>query len=469
MKTLGFLVAMAVAAQISAIAAPSPLCGEVDEHEGCWMPIEDMQGCHAWRHSHIKIMDAKKSLAWEGDGECVNGLLHGDGKLTERTEYPDGDWFEHAWAGSVVAGKRDGVGTSTSEDWTGWRTRVELHVEDGQVQNQVGAREEWDGGGTHRSVNAVGGRWHGPFRETYGGEARGGHQTDGQYVENNRDGRWETTYGDGGTRVFHYEESRLRGPDVHVSPNGERWQGEWRKGSRYEGKWAWLKADGSVAISATFVGAEVTELETPGVRLAEGTPPAQGRAPINGAFGINFGPAGMGQLTTLTCFEPSIIHDWPQDIWPEEREEVSCATALLEDESWIAFGSRLEIKQPPRPIAGGQRYYVRSNLEKGITEVSVIVGQFDSREPCEEEGERINEMLVGKYGLCKIFSYESWLNVVGQCDGKGLAERRVKADCDQSADDRFFVNLEYEIVAEDQRRATAEEWLRDGKPSADDL
>ena len=319
----------------------------------------------------------------------------------------------------------------------------------------------------HRVGDRKGGNWHDAFREAYSGQARGGHQTEGHYINGKRDGRWDTIYGDGGARVFHYDENKLHGLEVHVSPSGERWEGEWRNGKRFQGRWVWLRADGAVAISASFVGAQVTELETSGMHLAEGTPPAPGRAPINGAFGISFGPAGMGQLMTLNCLEP-LNASWMMHSWTDEQEAVRCATALLEDDSWTTFSLPLEVKQPPRPIAGGQRYYVRPSLEMGITEISTIFGQFDSWEACLEEQARISEMLVRKYGPCKIFVNENWHNVVGQCDAKGLAERRVKTDC-KSGDGRYAASLAYEIVTEDERRATTRAWLRDGNPSVDEL
>lgn len=468
------LAAIVLLGQITATAAPSPLCSEAKEDDdGCWLPaiVNNSNRCYAWQHEPPDA-DGEVSLAFTGVADCRRGVLHGDGTLTLRLHPSDPDadfWFERTWVGVLAAGRRHGAGTSTwglVTDESPPNTRREEVYGNGRLH---GPFKEWTGNDAQASGNFVRGKLHGDYRHVYTGDYRGGYRTDGQYVQGSREGRWVTGFGDGGSHEFRYLDDEKHGLSVRVSPAGHRWEMQWTNGEPYEGQWVRLTEDGTPGVTATFVAGKVKSLEFPQASLPEGTPPSGGRAPVVGAFGISLGPAGANQLVALRCLEPVNWASAPSE-WTNDQKALPCASLMAAEDSLWAY---LQIEEPPQPIGGGQRYYVRAGSSDGISEISAHVGQFESEEACGEEEVRIETILRDKYGQCKDYRYEEWQrghSPVGQCDRRGLPEREIIAYCDEDeAQGRHFLRLSYEVVDDWEREEMIEAWMREAKPNPSEL
>ena len=211
-----FCVATAALAQVTAQAAPTPLCGESSDSKGCWLPLENTPGCHLW----LPVLSAEldSTYSFEGEAECADGRLSGTGKLSRR--FTAGFRFEAT--GTFVNGRQEGrfvediTQSGSASDFSLNRKSVGRYV----AGERHGTWEET--ADSHRTVRTFErGQLHGSFSRASTSPRRGGHQIEGRYSDGKPTGVWVTRYGDGGSEevayaagMRHGESGRCRRPAI---------------------------------------------------------------------------------------------------------------------------------------------------------------------------------------------------------------------------------------------------------------
>ena len=341
------------------------------------------------------------------------------------TIQPKEEGWTYATDGAFVKGRLEGHVSHemSGTDVTSFRQEVEYL--EGEWHGRF---ESWRPDGEYTLQHYVRGKRHGQAAGEYpnASEHRGGETLKiGQYVDDERDGRWVYEYGDGGSSEIHYSGGEL-GLAIQISPSGERYEARYLHGDRHQGEWIRVSG-GRTTVVVRYADGTVTDVLLPGADLP--TSSASGGEPLDGGFGLVFGPKGVEQIRGLLCLEP-VLNSWPGT----EDVEVSCVSQLgSEIESGEAT---LRLKRPPAPITGGRHYEVRVDAEVGVRRITGHLGRYDENWlQCEEEAQRISAIVAEKYGTCREFRrYDGEEQAVaGKCDGRRLPERKVVASCDYSS------------------------------------
>ena len=447
---LAILFGLALAAASGSAAPPEltdSLCGKFQADGPCWLPIDGQAACGTWwsgfEHSDM-------SSSFEGRINCEAGLLSGSGTLTVRGLSDSWQRYE----GAFVDGRMEGPFEWLSHDGSRGRTDYRQGV-------RHGVEEVHSADGLHVVANHVLGELHGKRVVTY---------ANGRRVEE------------------HYDEDRRHGLEIEVFPNGDREERTWREDRPYRGSpWTIRDKEGTILVSATVVDGKTTAIDLPSARLPSADPPSGDRAPLDGAFGIDFGPDGFEQVKALTCqvrpdgrlkdvpCDDRVFRSLVNQIWTVRR------TSVLERSSSFVTAT-VWLKVPPRPIAGAREYNITVNPYLGVSSAEVEFWMPPSDPSsgrlagCRDEEERLEALLIGKYGQCRDFLDDGreWPRI-GQCDAIDLPMRIVRLDCTfRDSGWRFdeptvVLDLEYEVLTESHRRELQDRWAKHAKPTADEL
>ena len=197
----------------------------------------------------------------------------------------------------------------------------------------------------------------------------------------------------------------------------------------------------------------MTALDLPLARPPTAGSPRDGRSPLDGAFGILFGPAGVEQVKLLTCLA-------------DDGSRLPCLSDMAE----ILFSNypytQVEIEEPPKPPPAGRDYRLQVSPHQGVFRIQAMVGSYETMEACREGSARLEELLAEKYGRCRAYLDDgSSHEVIGQCDSRQLPERRAWAACVGGVATGLF----YELVSADERERMIKAWGKHRPISADDL
>ena len=463
-------------AQTALGGAPGPLCADVEEVEGggCWLHVENQTGCHIWFS-----YQADWKPTFQEEANCIDGALNGTGVIQLR--WKDELWQTHT--GSFSEGRlKDGrIVIERPDDGRVWRQSYmdgKLHGpwfharpegERGGVQIQgeyvegerVGHWVSKYGDGGVTEEHYVADRRQGPFYQTIPSAPRGGVQITGSYHDGwDKEGRWFWNYGDGGSLERQFTSGDLDGEETGVGPGGQdRWVLTWNLGEPHHGDYRHYAGDGSLTATASFVNGVGTACSLPGAQLPPATLPREPLAPVEGGFGIDFGPAGVEQVKGLTCVN-------------DETDE-PCMSQLARLCAGRSGG--LHIREPPRPIPGGRHYEVSVSPKIGVVSVAAEVGEFDSYDAAVSEERRLYEILREKYGPCRDYTQDFWkgsrrdleIHPAGNCDERGLPQRVVITR--PSLVSPYTISLRYMVLDEDAREFHERAWADNRAITADDL
>ncbi len=437
---------------------------------------------------------------WEGP--WVDGVQKGKWTFVDYEEV-DGEFREsEREEGPVVNGKRHG-------DWIRVRDNGEAvtayvngrrhgpYVEEfGDGRRQTGEYREGERVGRWVTVdsaediveeqNWVQGKLHGKFVSTDRNGDMADRQVTGNFSQGLRDGLWVASYDVGGSTEETYVAGKKHGPEVETLANGFRRVGGFSDGWR-TGQWSLMRPSGDdVLVEATYANDEATDLVVRGASLPSATAPPPGRAPLDGAFGLLFGPEGIDQIRGLECTGGRSCLGALADalLWTSPKQEEVHDSAIW----YPAFHSRdvddpvkyLSIRQPPLPVAGGNGYGVEISAESGLVAINTEIGEFSAEDSCEVEERRLRDLLTSKYGECTDYRYDARAlgrTPIGQCDSRGMAERKITAFCHEKrgyVDGEFrtkhhYVRLSYKVVLEAERTVILNAWLKHGQVGAEDL
>ena len=333
--------------------------------------------------------------------------------------------------------------------------------------------------------NYLQGQLHGEFNSVYGEGYSTDHRVAGSFLHGLRDGTWVANFDEGHWSEETYVAGMKHGAEVKKHADGFRREGSFSNGRR-TGKWSLRNGANDVLVKATFSDDEVQELVLPGAAIPSSTPPA-GRAPIDGAFGLLFGPDGVDQVKRLECDGGqsclAVIAD--KLLWtsPGEKEPNDSDYWWPEPSAWVwglGRSAYLRIHQPPRPVAGGRNYRVSVSPEHGLVSISTDIGEFPTEDSCEAEEQRLQDLLESKYGRCTDYRFEDWqvgFIPIGQCDDRGLPEREISAFCAEETEfvdgeertKHHYVALSYEVLLKEERVTILNAWLERGQVDAADL
>ena len=244
-----------------------------------------------------------------------------------------------------------------------------------------------------------------------------------------------------------------------------------------------------VLVEATYANDEAKDIVFRGAPFPSATAPPPGRAALDGAFGLFFGPAGIDQIKDLECeagrsclgaLADRLLWTVPELERTHESAYWSPPPVYRVDGSLLRSIETLSIPRPPRPVAGGKAYGVRLSAKAGLFGIHTEIGEFPTEDPCEAEAARLRDLLTGKYGQCTDYRYRAGSFArapIGQCDSRGMPERKVTAFChakteyvnDEARTKHHYVRLSYEVMLEAERKAIRSTWLKHGQVGLEDL
>ncbi len=526
-----------------------PICTGEEGEPACWILIETMPNCHVWN----RVPRPSETVTFDGSAECQGGRLTGDGTLTwSWTDDGESVTRKGDGPGPYVDGRRDGIWViSLGDDWQSKGEYVagkevgrwDTFDADGRI---VGGGEyvhgspngyweiaTWDGFRAKGEYvdGKIEGKWVFPHADGYvttgeymSGEPTGrwllvdareeiieeknytvgklqgkyfymhkdpDYQVTGSFANGLRDGTWVAIPKDreSGSVEVTYVDGMKHGAEVLISEDGFRRIGNFENGQR-TGQWSLFDQSDNVLFEASFSQDEVQDFILNSASLPSSTAPTVGRAPIDGAFGLLFGPAGFNQITQLTCGNRSCLDEMAVTMlwaYPSRTERYN-----YDGSRWFLseyYSGYFELRpgghivsdiHPPRPVAGGSDYTAKLTWDAGVTGISAKIGSFQSEDSCEVEALRLRELLRGKYGECTDYRYNNGTYgraPIGQCDSRGLPERGITAFCsvdrnydeDETTKEHHYVALSYQMLLEHERAAVMKAWMERGQVGAEDL